>query len=78
VGSRHVVLTRDDQGTVHGFSSTCTHQGCTVSGVEHGTIVCPCHGSRFDIRTGAAVQGPATKPLREVSVVVRGDNVFTD
>ena len=27
------------------------------------TIMCQCHGSRFDITTGAVVNGPATKAL---------------
>ena len=62
---------------MRGFSSTCTHQGCTVSSVENGAIVCPCHGSRFDSRTGSPVQGPATQALRGVPVVIRGDTVFT-
>src|SRR3954466_6485916 len=29
--SRKIVLTRDGAGTVHAFTATCTHQGCTVS-----------------------------------------------
>lgn len=74
---RKLVLTRDEQGTVRGFSATCTHQGCTVDGVKEGVIECPCHGSRFDAVTGKPVQGPARQPLREVPVVVRDGNVFT-
>jgi nitrite reductase/ring-hydroxylating ferredoxin subunit len=27
------------------------------------TIMCQCHGSRFDIATGAVINGPATEPL---------------
>jgi Rieske Fe-S protein len=77
LASAGVVLTQDNSGTVHGFSATCTHQGCTVGSIEGGAIVCPCHGSRFDISTGAPVQGPATKPLPTVAVVVTGDGVFT-
>jgi Rieske Fe-S protein len=77
VAADRVVLTRDGAGTVRGFSSTCTHQGCPVSGVEDGAIVCPCHGSRFDVRTGAPIQGPATRGLTAVNVVVRADSVFT-
>lgn len=76
LAGRHVVLTRDSAGTVRGFSSTCTHQGCTVSDVEHGTIVCPCHGSRFDAVTGEVVQGPARNALRVVPVVVQGNQVL--
>jgi Rieske Fe-S protein len=77
LGKSQVVLTRDAAGTVHCFTSLCTHQGCSVNAVKNGTISCPCHGSRFDARTGAAVHGPATAPLRAVPVVVRDGTVFT-
>lgn len=72
-----VVLTRDDTGEVRGFSSTCTHQGCTVSSVHGGVIVCPCHDSRFDARTGAPLAGPAARALAGVPVAVRDNAVFT-
>lgn len=70
-----VVVTRDDSGNVHAFSATCTHQGCTVSSVEHGRITCPCHGSVFDAGTGAVVNGPATRPLPAIDVAVRRGQV---
>jgi len=72
-----VVLTRDDNGDVRGFSATCTHQGCTVGSVQDGAIGCPCHGSLFDASTGEPVAGPATRALAEVPVAVRDDAVFT-
>jgi len=72
-----VVLVRSTSGTVLGFSATCTHQGCTVSSVQGGLIRCPCHGSAFDATTGAVVNGPASRPLPKVSVVVRDDSVYT-
>jgi len=72
-----VVVTRSSAGVVHGFSSTCTHQGCTVAQVQGGVIICPCHGSRFDASTGKVVNGPATMPLPAVPVVVRNGNVYT-
>lgn len=70
-----VVVTKDASGTIHAFSATCTHQGCTLSSVSGGTINCPCHGSRFDAGTGAVVQGPATRPLPAVPVTVQGDQI---
>ncbi|HET6794406.1 MAG TPA: Rieske (2Fe-2S) protein [Acidimicrobiales bacterium] len=76
LASDGVVLVRDASG-VHGLSSTCTHQGCTVASVERNVITCPCHGSQFDARTGKVVNGPATSPLPAVAVVVRGDSVYT-
>jgi Rieske Fe-S protein len=69
------VVTQPAEGEFKAFSSVCTHQGCQVGGVENGVISCPCHGSQFDISTGAVVQGPATKPLPEKSVTVSGDGL---
>lgn len=77
LAQQDVVLTRDAGGAVHAFSATCTHQGCTVDGVSNGVISCPCHGSRFDARTGAVVAGPAPRPLPAVSVTVRNGGVYT-
>ena len=71
-----VVLTKDQSGNVHAFSAVCTHQGCTVSEVSGGTINCPCHGSKFDVATGAPVAGPASSPLPPVQVSVHDNAVF--
>ncbi len=64
------VVTQPTEGDYKAFSAVCTHQGCLVDKVEGGKIVCPCHGSQFDIATGAVAQGPATQPLPEKSVTV--------
>jgi Rieske Fe-S protein len=46
------------------LSAICAHQGCLVLLMTAAPVfVCPCHGSRYDIR-GAVVRGPATDPLR--------------
>jgi Rieske Fe-S protein len=76
LAQREIVLTRDAGGAVHGFSAICTHLGCTVDSVQNGTIMCPCHGSRFNADTGAVDRGPATRPLPAVPVVVRGNGVY--
>ena len=76
VQSARVVLTRDAAGSLHAFSAICTHQGCEVTSVRDGTIRCPCHGSRFDAKTGAVVAGPAPAPLPAVAVEVTGGVVY--
>jgi 3-phenylpropionate/trans-cinnamate dioxygenase ferredoxin subunit len=44
---------------------TCSAEPCPLSGgLLSGTkIMCQCHGSRFDITTGAVIAGPATEAL---------------
>ena len=44
---------------------TCADEGCPLSSglLTETTILCQCHGSRFDIGTGAVVNGPATEAL---------------
>jgi Rieske Fe-S protein len=76
LANQKIVLTNAG-GAIHGFSAICTHQGCTVDAVSGGVIGCPCHGSRFDARTGAVVAGPAPRPLPSIPVVVRGGSVYT-
>ena len=43
----------------------CADVTCPLSGglLTGTTIMCQCHGSRFDITTGAVINGPATKAL---------------
>jgi nitrite reductase/ring-hydroxylating ferredoxin subunit len=44
---------------------TCSPEACPLSaGLLAGmTILCQCHGSRFEITTGAVINGPATQAL---------------
>lgn len=56
-----VLLVRVD-GHLFAIHDRCGHRGCLLSeGQLDGTVVtCSCHGSRFDIRDGALLRGPAT------------------
>ena len=53
------------EGTLHAFGGLCAHNGCPLSaGLLEGTaIMCQCHGSRYDIRTGTVLRGPAEEGL---------------
>ncbi len=71
---QQVVVTQPTAGTLKAFSTTCTHQGCAVNQIIQGHIICPCHGSSFDISTGApTADSQAKRPLEARSVVVSGD-----
>ncbi|MGW0658958.1 Rieske (2Fe-2S) protein [Streptodolium elevatio] len=70
-----VVVTQPSAGTFKAFSSTCTHQGCTVSSISNGTINCACHGSKFSATDGSVESGPATKPLPAKQIATSGDQI---
>lgn len=60
-------------GAIVAVSAACTHTGCEVSGWKRDTfqLVCPCHGSTFDVLEAAkVVLGPATKPLAYLPIEI--------
>jgi len=60
-------------GAFHAIEDVCTHDGGQLTGgtVEGAEIVCPRHGARFCIRTGAALTAPAYEPTAVLPVRVR-------
>jgi nitrite reductase/ring-hydroxylating ferredoxin subunit len=50
-------------GTLYAFADACPHRQCSLAdGALDGAIVtCPCHGSQFDVTTGARLRGPAVR-----------------
>jgi Rieske Fe-S protein len=69
-----VVITQPSAGVFKGFSTTCTHKGCTLNEIADGTIDCPCHGSKFNL-DGTVAKGPADKPLESKDITVEGDSI---
>jgi 3-phenylpropionate/trans-cinnamate dioxygenase ferredoxin component len=58
----------------------CSHAEIALSegDVEGCTVECWLHGSRFDLRTGAALGLPATEPVPVYPVRVEADDVLVD
>jgi nitrite reductase/ring-hydroxylating ferredoxin subunit len=60
------------RGRLYAFDDlcTCTREACPLSGglLTGTTIMCQCHGSLFDITTGAVISGPATENLNVYEV----------
>jgi Rieske Fe-S protein len=71
-----VVVTQPKKDEFKAFSAICTHQGCTVGTVANGTIDCPCHGSKYSIKDGSVVNGPAPRPLAPVAITVTGTSIL--
>ena len=67
-------------GHLYAFDDTCTHTGCSLArGTLDGTTVtCACHGSQFDVTSGAVLRGPAGRPVRSRSVQVQGEDLLAE
>jgi Rieske Fe-S protein len=60
---KHILLVRTAAAEYLALSMECTHQQCEVASPVGGVLVCPCHGSEFNVQ-GAVLQGPASSPLK--------------
>jgi nitrite reductase/ring-hydroxylating ferredoxin subunit/uncharacterized membrane protein len=67
-----VVLVKQE-GTIYGLDDTCVHAGCSLAGgqLDGRSIICPCHGSQYDLRNGSVINGPATMPEPHYDVRLR-------
>jgi nitrite reductase/ring-hydroxylating ferredoxin subunit/uncharacterized membrane protein/hemerythrin superfamily protein len=70
------------QGRVHAIGARCSHLGGPLDQgwVLNGALVCPWHGSRYDLKSGWPTSGPSTCPqpryevrLRDGMVEIRRD-----
>ena len=61
VGETPVLLLRHGDH-FHAIHDRCSHRGCSLADgeLEKETVTCPCHGSKFSLRDGSVLQGPAT------------------
>ncbi|HET7034976.1 MAG TPA: Rieske 2Fe-2S domain-containing protein [Thermomicrobiaceae bacterium] len=62
---------------VYALDDTCVHAGCTLSDgrLDGHSVICPCHGSQFDLRDGTVLNGPATMPEPHYDVRIREDMI---
>ena len=72
-----VLLSRAQEGKICAIAATCNHfSGPLEEGDREGdTVVCPLHKSRFDLRTGQAIDGPAVFPQSRYHTRVRDGNI---
>ena len=76
VGDTPLMLVRDGD-EVLALHDRCSHRGCSLASgeIEDGAVVCPCHGSRFDLRSGAIKRGPATAPQPALATRTRAGRI---
>jgi nitrite reductase/ring-hydroxylating ferredoxin subunit/uncharacterized membrane protein len=63
VGDRQIMLARQ-AGRIYALEAACSHLGGPLDdgALEDGCVVCPWHGSRFELATGEPIDGPAAIP----------------
>jgi 3-phenylpropionate/trans-cinnamate dioxygenase ferredoxin subunit len=73
------VIAHTDSG-FYAVIDECSHDSAPFA---HGhirghEIMCPRHGARFDLRTGAVTAPPALVPIETLKVKVEGEDIFVE
>lgn len=58
------------KGSFVAYDAICPHAGCQVGYTPSAHLmVCPCHGSQFQVATGQVISGPAPHGLTPLTVI---------
>jgi len=63
----HSVILVKERNEIQAYSARCPHLGCIIKR-ENDKLVCPCHGSQFDLK-GKRLGGPAPTDLKPLEIV---------
>lgn len=79
VGGRSIALANYG-GEFYAVDNLCTHDNGPLGEgrLYEGTVECPRHGARFDVKSGAVKALPAVRPVRTYPVQVEGNDVLVD
>ena len=78
INGQRIVLARLEDDRIVAFDDRCTHMGGPL---QDGTLIgervmCPWHGSEFNVCTGAVEAGPADRPIGTHEVRMDGERVL--
>ncbi len=64
-------------GNYYAIENTCPHRGGPLAEgkMDGEEVICPWHGARFNIKTGAVLAPPAPQGVKSFPVRVTGDDV---
>ncbi len=69
-------------GALYALADTCSHANASLSAgevdVDELCVVCPLHGSPFDLRSGKPRTLPAFMPVATYKVWAEGDALFVE
>jgi len=65
------IIVNENEGLVV-LSARCTHLGCQINKLENDRLICPCHGSQYNLN-GDAIKGPAFKNLEKIQAEISAD-----
>jgi nitrite reductase/ring-hydroxylating ferredoxin subunit len=79
VAGRRIAIGRAD-GAYFALDDACPHAGCSLAQgeLDGTTLMCLCHGSEFDVTTGAVLNGPATEPVEAFPIALEGDRLWVE
>jgi 3-phenylpropionate/trans-cinnamate dioxygenase ferredoxin subunit len=68
------------EGEYYGVEDVCTHDGGPLGEgeLDGDQLVCPRHGARFDVRTGAVMKLPAFEPVATYEVKVQDGDLLVE
>jgi 3-phenylpropionate/trans-cinnamate dioxygenase ferredoxin subunit len=75
-----VCLARTADGAVYAIGDLCSHEQVELSDgdLDGCEVICPAHGSCFDVRTGKPDGLPATEPVPTYPVSLDGDDIYVE
>ena len=77
VGDKEIALVALG-GQVYAIGDVCPHAHCSLSDgeIDGDHVICPCHGSEFNIKTGELVDGPAQENIPTFHVHTEGNDIL--
>ena len=79
-GDLEIAVVHADDDAFYAVYDECSHAAVALSEgeIDGCTLECWLHGSRFDLRTGKAINLPAIDPVPVYPCEVTGDDVLVD
>ena len=65
-------------GKYYAVADECSHDAAPISTghLRNHEIVCPRHGARFDITSGAVTGPPAVSPIDTFEIKIENDDIY--